>query len=56
MLRLRHSLAAGKIKQLPGLVRISFGPYNTHDEIDRLAETLKLIGSHPPEYWPRQLP
>ncbi len=54
--RLRHSLAAGKIKQLPGLVRISFGLYNTHDEIDSLAETLKLIGSHPPEYWLRQLP
>ncbi|HHV93690.1 MAG TPA: aminotransferase class V-fold PLP-dependent enzyme [Firmicutes bacterium] len=54
--RLRHSLAAGRIKQLPGLVRISFGLYNNHREIDRLAETLKLLCSRPSEYWLQHLP
>ncbi|NLA58534.1 MAG: aminotransferase class V-fold PLP-dependent enzyme [Firmicutes bacterium] len=54
--RLRHSLATGTIKQLPGLVRISFGLYNDYGEIDRLAKTLELIRSRPPEYWLNYLP
>ncbi|NLY30201.1 MAG: aminotransferase class V-fold PLP-dependent enzyme [Firmicutes bacterium] len=54
--RLRHSLAIGAIKQLPGLIRISFGLYNNHREIDQLVETLELIRSHPPEYWLKYLP
>lgn len=42
---------AGQEKDLPGLVRISFGMYNTHREVDRLVQVLKEIASHPPDYW-----
>lgn len=37
------SITAGGPSSMPGLVRISFGMYNTLEEVDRLAEALTLI-------------
>lgn len=41
--RLRAAMAAQDRTQLPGMVRISFGLYNTADEIDTLADALSRI-------------
>ncbi len=39
----RASMLAGDRSDMPGLVRISFGLYNTKDEIDVLIEALNCI-------------
>jgi selenocysteine lyase/cysteine desulfurase len=41
--RVRADLEAGDRSQMPGLVRVSFGLYNTIDEIDVLVEALEAI-------------
>jgi selenocysteine lyase/cysteine desulfurase len=41
--RLRADLAAGDRTQMPGMVRVSFGLYNTLDEIDSLVEALGRV-------------
>ncbi len=41
----RDQVLGGVRAQLPGLVRISFGCYNTHEEIDRLVQALQLIAA-----------
>ncbi|NLJ24610.1 MAG: aminotransferase class V-fold PLP-dependent enzyme [Firmicutes bacterium] len=53
--RLRHDLYTGKARHLPGLVRISFGMYNSPEELDRLVEALQVILSYSPRYWQEQL-
>jgi cysteine desulfurase/selenocysteine lyase len=40
---LRDGMAAGDRSQMPGMVRVSFGSYNTTDEIDRLVTALARI-------------
>lgn len=55
VVRLQLDRLSGKAKHLPGLVRISFGMYNTYDEIDRLVDTLQDIGSRSSDYWLRRL-
>ena len=63
-LRHQQEIAAGTRANLPGLVRVSFGCYNTVEEIDRLAGLLArlvagdLLGEyeqdpHSGAYWPR---
>jgi selenocysteine lyase/cysteine desulfurase len=39
----RKQMAAGDRSEMPGLVRISFGLYNTTEEVDALIEALKKI-------------
>jgi selenocysteine lyase/cysteine desulfurase len=41
--RLRAELRSGDYTRMPGLVRISFGMYNTFDEIDALVDALGRI-------------
>ncbi len=41
--KIRSDMAAGDRRAAPGLIRISFGCYNTIDEVDRLAEALGKI-------------
>ena len=43
---------AGDKSDMPGLVRASFGCYNTTDDVDRLVEMLEIIasGSHTGTY------
>ncbi|MGF3024150.1 aminotransferase class V-fold PLP-dependent enzyme [Methylobacterium aquaticum] len=43
VLQVRSSMAVGDRSAVPGLVRVSFGHYNTTDDIDRLAEALSNI-------------
>lgn len=43
--RIRASILRGDRSEVPGMVRISFGLYNTKDEIDRLVDALKIITS-----------
>ena len=42
-LRVREEILDGDRREVPGLVRISFGLYNTRDEVDRLIEALDCI-------------
>lgn len=39
----RRRVLSGDKRQLPGLVRVSFGLYNTTEEVDRLIEALEQI-------------
>ena len=39
----REDLAAGDRRAMPGMVRISFGSYNSFHDIDRLADALECI-------------
>jgi len=41
--RVREKMVAGDRRDIPGLIRISFGLYNTTEEIDRLAQALEAI-------------
>jgi selenocysteine lyase/cysteine desulfurase len=41
--RVRDDIKKGKKANIPGAVRISFGFYNTEDEIDQLADALEKI-------------
>jgi cysteine desulfurase/selenocysteine lyase len=41
----QQEILAGRKQSLPGLVRVSFGCYNTIEEIDRLAEVLARIAA-----------
>ncbi len=43
--RVRHNILANDRRDVPGLVRISFGLYNDYWEIDRLIEALQAIRS-----------
>lgn len=43
MRKVRQTLARGRRDNLPGLVRISFGAYNTKEEVDVLIEALQMI-------------
>ena len=63
-LRYQQEIIAGTRSNLPGLVRVSLGCYNTTDEIDHLADLLArlvagdLLGEydqdpHSGVYWPR---
>jgi cysteine desulfurase / selenocysteine lyase len=42
---IRYRLLHHRRDTVPGMVRVSFGLYNTHEEIDRLIEALKAIAS-----------
>jgi cysteine desulfurase/selenocysteine lyase len=42
---LAERLAAGDRTAMPGLVRISFGMYNTHAEVDTLVDAIEVISS-----------
>lgn len=46
--RIRYNLLHGRRDAVPGMVRMSFGLYNTRDEVDRLIEALTAIsrGDH----------
>ncbi|MEK7153062.1 MAG: aminotransferase class V-fold PLP-dependent enzyme, partial [Patescibacteria group bacterium] len=46
--RVRYNLLHRRRDVVPGMVRVSFGLYNTYEEIDRLIEALKAIahGEH----------
>lgn len=48
----RARLAAGDRGAMPGMVRVSFGTYNTFEEVDRLADALRRIarGEYRGEY------
>jgi selenocysteine lyase/cysteine desulfurase len=48
----RTSMIAGDRSEMPGMVRISFGLYNSRDEVDSLIEALKGIsaGNYQGEY------
>ena len=50
--RVRQSIVEGDRSNIPGLVRVSFGLYNTTDEIDALVDALKKIskGEYEGEY------
>jgi cysteine desulfurase/selenocysteine lyase len=41
----RQRITAGDRSQVPGLIRASFGLYNTRDEVDALVEALKEIAA-----------
>ena len=41
--RIRYNLLHSRHAMVPGMVRVSFGLYNTHDDIDRLIEALTAI-------------
>jgi cysteine desulfurase / selenocysteine lyase len=41
--QLRASLAAGDKRGMPGMVRISFGAYNSLEDVDRLVDALTMI-------------
>lgn len=45
---IRSRIAQGDRRQVPGLVRASFGAYNTTDDVDALAEALDCIVTHGP--------
>jgi len=46
MKRIWTIIYENKDSDLPGLVRISLGMYNTYEEIDILTETLKTISEN----------
>ena len=48
MQRIVQKLAAGDHATAPGMVRISFGVYNTLEEVDYVAEALRSILAHGP--------
>jgi selenocysteine lyase/cysteine desulfurase len=50
--RVRHEILANDRREMPGLVRVSFGIYNTTEEIDVLVEALTNIaaGNYKGEY------
>jgi hypothetical protein len=39
----RQAMLSGDRREMPGMVRISFGLYNTRAEIDRLLQALQVI-------------
>jgi len=39
----RQDMLAGNRSNMPGLLRLSFGLYNTKDEVDAFVEALRLI-------------
>lgn len=41
--KVREKMLAGDRSDMPGLIRISFGLYNTTEEVDRLVEALEAI-------------
>jgi len=41
--QLRNELVAGDRRRMPGMVRVSFGLYNTTDDVERLAHALRHI-------------
>jgi selenocysteine lyase/cysteine desulfurase len=41
--RLRAKMAAGDRRAMPGMVRISFGSYNTFEEVDAVVDALRKI-------------
>jgi selenocysteine lyase/cysteine desulfurase len=43
--KVRSQIVSGDRSDMPGMVRISFGLYNTIDEIDKLIEALKTIAA-----------
>lgn len=43
--RVRASMAEGDKGSMPGMVRISFGMYNTKDDVDALTTALRLIAA-----------
>lgn len=43
--QLRQCILDGDKSEIPGLARISFGLYNTIDEVDTLIEALKTIAN-----------
>ena len=43
VLRIGASMRAGDRSEVPGMVRVSFGAYNTKDEVDLLADALSKI-------------
>ncbi|MBC7740207.1 MAG: aminotransferase class V-fold PLP-dependent enzyme, partial [Candidatus Saccharibacteria bacterium] len=43
--RVRTDMASGDRRSVPGMVRISFGMYNSLEDIDRLAEALEHIAA-----------
>jgi cysteine desulfurase / selenocysteine lyase len=44
--QVRDGMAAGDRSNMPGMVRVSFGLYNTMEEVDLLAEALEMIARH----------
>ncbi|MDH4349785.1 MAG: aminotransferase class V-fold PLP-dependent enzyme [Gemmatimonadota bacterium] len=52
----RAQMARGDKSDMPGLVRASFGCYNTVDDVDRLAEMLERVVRHDYRGTYRQLP
>jgi selenocysteine lyase/cysteine desulfurase len=51
-LEVRHQIVSGDKTEMPGLIRASFGLYNTLEEVDVLIEALKAIstGNYSGEY------
>jgi selenocysteine lyase/cysteine desulfurase len=41
--QVRRDIEAGNKREMPGLVRVSFGLYNTKDEVDVLIDALTAI-------------
>ena len=41
----RQDMLTGNRSNMPGLLRLSFGLYNTTDEVDTLVEALRLIST-----------
>jgi len=54
--RWRQQMAQGDKSDMPGLVRASFGCYNTVEDVDRLAETLERLARKDYRGTYRQLP
>jgi cysteine desulfurase / selenocysteine lyase len=52
MERFRHEVLAGDRSHMPGVIRVSFGIYNTATEVDALIQALKNIsaGKYNPNY------
>jgi selenocysteine lyase/cysteine desulfurase len=48
----REAMLAGDKREMPGLIRASFGLYNTPDEVDRFADAVEEIarGEYMPVY------
>ncbi|NLJ85054.1 MAG: aminotransferase class V-fold PLP-dependent enzyme [Firmicutes bacterium] len=53
--RMQEEIANGSTQNLPGLVRISFGIYNTTKEIDHFLNAIQEIQAHSPTYWLQKL-
>ena len=52
---MQEEIANGSTQNLPGLVRISFGIYNTTKEIDHFLNAIQEIQAHSPTYWLQKL-